>query len=466
MVDNNYELQDKIRAIKKYRWLIFNCFFFAGVIAAVVSFMMTPTYQADTVLRVHQPKGVETALLGNRPNSTDTSKQLMSTYADIIKSRGVVEAVIEKANYPASNKPAYEDMARRITTQIGKENELLTVRVQANDPEESQKIANLLTTTFIERLTSLVRAEQKDVRVFIGDRLIAAKQDLERSEKAVADFKRDEKAVSLQDKTRSLVDWQTAVTRLSAENRVSLASAQARVSNASRELASENAGVFADNSLIQQYKSRLADQQIELVSLMTRYNDLHPRVVTAKAGIEETKASLNSEITKVVNSEAPSMNPVHQIILQNKIQAQAEMAAMNAQQSAIAGVMADSEKELASLPAKEQGLARVTRDAAVAQEVYTMLARRHEEAKISEVMQSTDVQIVDLATTPSLPVKPAKKLNIVVASLLGLLLGTGIAVVLSGIRRTVDNAEDVKRFLDLPVIASIPTYGSAERTKQ
>lgn len=466
MEGKNYEVQDKIRIIKKYKWFIFNWFFFAGVIAAVASFMATPTYQAESVLRIHQSRGVETALSDNRQNARDTSKQLMATYADMIKSRGVVEAVIEKANFPENNKPTYEAMKSRIILQTVKDTELLSVKVQASSPEEAQKLANLLTVTFIERLTSLVRSEQKDVRIFIGDRLVTAKQDLEKAEQAVANFKRDEKVVSLPDATRSLVEWQTAISRLSAENRVTLASAQARVANANRELAGENAGVVADNPLIQQYKGRLADQQIELANLLARYNEQHPSVISARATIEETKARLDNEITKVVNREAPSMNPAHQAVLQNKIQAQAEIAATNAQQGAIARILTEGEEEMARLPAKEQNLARMTRDVSVAQEVYTMLARRFEEAKISEVMQSTDVQMVDTAIASPAPVKPAKGLNIVVASLLGLLIGTGMAVVLSSVRRTIDTAEDVRRYLDLPVIASIPMYGPNKRAEK
>ncbi|MBP1763002.1 MAG: etk [Firmicutes bacterium] len=466
MGEKSYEVQDKLRVLKKYKWLIFNCFFFAGVIAAVLSYIMTPTYQAEATLRIHQSGGAETVLLNNRQTGTDTSKQLMATYADIIKSRGVVEGVIEKAGFADNEKPTYDVMLKRINTQAVKETELLSVKVQADDPEEAQKLTNLVMTTFIERLTSLVRSEQKDVKTFIGDRLGTAKQDLEKAEQAVASYKQQEKMTSLSDKSASLIQWQTAVNQLSAQNKVALASAQARVANANRELAGEDVGMVADNALIQQYKARLADQQIELATLLSRYNEMHPRVVTAKAAVEETKAGLTSEIGKVVKSEAPSMNPVHQMLLQNKIQAQAEMAATNAQQETIARILADSEKELVALPAKEQGLARVMRDASVAQEVYTMLARRYEEAKISEVMQSTDVQIVDMASAPLNPIKPAKALNVIVASLLGLLFGTGIAVVLSSVRRTIDTAEDVRRYLDLPVIASIPTYGSAKRTKK
>lgn len=457
MDGKSYEFQDKIRILKKYRWLIFNCFFFAGVIAAVTSFMVTPTYESETTLRIHQPQG---SLGATIPTTSEMNKQMMATYSEIFKSRGVVDAAIEKANFPGENKPTYENMAKRILIQPIRDTELISVKVQASTPEEAKKLSNFLTVAFTERLTSMVRSEQKEVRAFIGARLEESKQELERAEKALADYKREQKAVALTERTRSLVDWQTNINRLSAENRVASASAQARAATVDRQLGGENVGVIADNPLIQQYKAKLADQQVELAGLLTKYNDKHPRVISAQATIENTKAMLNTEIAKVVNSEAPSMNPLHQLLLQNKIQAQAEIAANSAQQGAIARIMVEGDQELAAVPEKEQGLAKVTRDAAVAQDIYAMLARRHEEAKISEVMQPTEVQVVDIAATPSSPVRPAKTLNVIVASLLGLLIGTGIAVVLGTVRRTIDNAEDVRRYLDLPVIASIPTYGS------
>jgi len=462
MEEKNYELQDKIKTIKKYKWLIFNCFFFAGVIAAVVSFMLTPTYESETTLRVHQSLSV----LSNTLPINDTSNKLMATYAEILKSRGVVETTIEKANFPVDKKPIYEDMLKRITVQMLKDTELLSVKVQASNPEEAKKLSGLLAASFDDRLTALVRAEQKGVRNFIGARLEESKQELAKAEQALADYKRDQKAVALTEKTRALVDWQTAINRLSADNRVAIVSAQARVGSAEQQLAGENVGVVADNPLIQQYKGKLADQKVEMAGLLAKYNDQHPKVLAVQATIEETRAGLNTEISKVINSEAPSLNMVHQLVLQNKILAQSEIAATGAQQSAIARILAEGEQELANLPAKEQGLAKVTRDATVAQDLYTMLAKRYEEAKISEVMQPTEVQVVDLAATSVNPVKPAKALNIIVASLLGLLIGIGTAVVLGTVNRTIDNAEDVRRYLDLPVIASIPAYGPEEKREK
>ncbi|HBS58404.1 MAG TPA: chain-length determining protein, partial [Firmicutes bacterium] len=67
-------------------------------------------------------------------------------------------------------------------------------------------------------------------------------------------------------------------------------------------------------------------------------------------------------------------------------------------------------------------------DVAVAQDIYTMLAKRHEEARISEAMEPATVQIIESAVADSKPIKPNKPLNVLIAAVLGLL--TGITYVL------------------------------------
>ena len=119
-----------------------------------------------------------------------------------------------------------------------------------------------------------------------------------------------------------------------------------------------------------------------------------------------------------------------------------------------------SEQELVKLPGKEQGLARLMRDALIAQEIFSMLAKRYEEARISEVMQPTDVQVVDVAVAPEDPIKPRKVLNILLAAVLGLFIGTALALGLEFLNRTVRTGDDVKHYLDLPVLGTIPDFAN------
>lgn len=466
MEETTIDLKDILKTIKKRRGLILNIFIVAVTIAAVVSFLIPPTYEAETTLRIKQPKGLGSSLLADLPTGGGNTKQLMSTYAEILKSRTVIEEVIDKTQADKKEVPTYEQMLPRITMVPVKDSELLKIKVTAKTPEEAQLVANTLVDTFNERMTLLVRSEQSTVRQFIGERMVDSKKELEKAETTLQKYKTNEKIAAPAEETKAIVEKLSAINKLSAENTVALASAQAKASSATSQLAKEKPGFVADSLLIQQYKGKLADLEVQLVTLSQNYTDQHPQILATRAAIGDTKTRLNAEAARVVSADSPSTNPVHIGLVQSKIQAEAEISASSAQKNAISTIIADSEKELNKLPAKEQGLARVMRDAVVAQEIYIMLAKRHEEARISEVMQPTDVQVIDVATAPLKPIAPKKSLNVMIAAILGLFVGLGLAFMLEYMNKTVKTVDDVKNYLDLPVLGAIPDFDSKTHIKQ
>lgn len=449
-----------LKIIKKRGALLISIFVGVVAIAVVVSFLIPPTYEAETTLRIKQSKGLADSPLQDLPIASNNTKQLMFTYAEIVKSRAVVEKVIDKTQGDKQVVPTYEQMVARIKTLPVKESELLIIKITAKTPDEAQLVANTLVDTFNERMTLLVRSEQSTVRQFIGERMQESKKELEIAETVLQKYKTDEKIAAPTEETKAIVDNLAMINKVSAENTIALAAAQAKAGSANHQLGKEKPGFVADSLLIQQYKGKLAELEVKLVTLSQKYTDKHPDVIATRAAIEETKTKLSEEAGRVVNADSPSTNPVHLALLQGKIQAEAEIAAGNAQQAAISGVIATSEKELNKLPAKEQGLARVMRDAIVAQEIYVMLAKRHEEARISEVMQPTDVQVIDIAVAPLKPISPNKKMNVVIGGILGLVIGLGAAFILEYMNNTVKTVEDVKKYLDLPVLGSIPHFDS------
>ncbi|BBB90132.1 MAG TPA: GumC family protein [Methylomusa anaerophila] len=487
MNETTIELKDVIKTLKKRRKLIISVFLGMTIAVAVLSLAMSPTFEAQSSLRVKQPKGLADSQLADAPvgmANIINAKQLMATYAEILKSQEVVETAFarvesnEEASYfqklinwsrslrglePVQSLPKYNDMLKRITTQPIKDTEILEVRAQGDSPAEAQLLANTLVNTFIEKLTSLSRSEQSAVREFIGQRLEESKKELEEAEKALEEYKRNEKMVAANDQTKDLVDRYSSIVKLQAENSVAQSAAEAKLNSTQQQLSQEKQGFVADSPLIQQYKSKLAELEVQLAGLVQKYTDKHPQVMEVRAAIAETKTKLDTEVTRTVNAEAPSMNPIHQGLLQNKIQAEAEIAAATAQAGTIDQLISDREKEIDKLPAKEQGLVRVMRDVAVTQEKYTMLAKRYEEARISEVMQPTEVQVVEIAALPDKPIKPKPLLYTAVAAVAGIFFGTGLALVSEYMTRTIRTAEDVRHYLDLPVLGSIPQFnGSAE----
>ncbi|HYH04963.1 MAG TPA: GNVR domain-containing protein [Bacillota bacterium] len=469
--ETTIDLKDLFRILKKQRLLICGVFGLAVIGATIISFMLPKVYEAETTLRIKQSKSLGSSLLAELPMGNPMmTKQQMSTYAEIMVSRTVIEEVIAKAypNTPKEKIPDYEELLKQIITTPVRDTEILKIQVQARKPVEAQRLANTLVETFINRITYLARSEQKMVREFIGERLRDSKREMEQAEDLLEEYKREQKIVAPAEETKALVERMTTIHKLAAENDVTLASSKARLDNIKFQLAKEKVGFVAENDLIQQYKSKLAEQEVRLVGLLQQYTEKYPEVKALRAEIAETKERLNHEIARVINDEASSLNPVHQNLLQGKIQTEAEIAAASAQKVAVSRIIENEENVLSTLPTKEQGLVRVMRDATVAQEIYIMLAKRHEEARISEVMQPTDVQIIDSAVAPDRdkPIKPKKQLNVLIAAFLGLFVGAGLAFVLEYINKTISNAEDVQNFLDLTVLGNIPVYDTGAATSE
>ncbi|SHK76108.1 YveK family protein [Desulforamulus aeronauticus] len=76
--------------------------------------------------------------------------------------------------------------------------------------------------------------------------------------------------------------------------------------------------------------------------------------------------------------------------------------------------------------------------------------------KVVEIMKVGNVNIIDNAVAPESPVKPNKKLNIVVAGVIGLMIALGLVFLLEFLDRTIKNGDDVQRHLGLPVLGVIP----------
>ena len=154
--------------------------------------------------------------------------------------------------------------------------------------------------------------------------------------------------------------------------------------------------------------------------------------------------------------QAPSDNAVHQRLVAAKFQSEGELIVAQQKAALLQEVIDQNNRDLELLPAVEKGYVKVARDAQVARELYIMLAKRLEESKVAEVMQPTNVQIVDEPTYPERPIAPRKGLTLALAALLGILLSSGYVVAMELMNRTIRTEDDVKNFLALPVMGAIP----------
>ena len=441
------------------------CIVAAGVYLAVA----TPVYESQALLRVKQPKGIGSSLLEAMPmGNAMANTQLMNTYAEILKSRSVIVPVIEKTEEPNDEGkfPAYEGYVKvNIATAPFKDTEIMQLTVRANTAEKAQKANNLIVEGFLNRLTELSRDQQKATRGFIEERAVAAKKELKDAEDKLTEYKKANDIIAPDDAVKLATEKMGMVDKLNAENRVALATANARLASTNAQLNGEAASI-ADNKSIQLYNTQLAQLEGERISYLDKYTAQHPKVKQVEQEIANLKQKINSEINKVASLQAPSDNPVHQQLLAAKFQSEAEASVAQSNLAKLAQIDSDNKADIRNLSDKEQEFVNLMRDVTVANEIYVMLAKRVEEAKVAEASVATEVQVVDSGTLPEKPAKPKKALTLLLAALLGALASSGFVVVRELLNRTIKNSDDVANYLDLPVLGSVPDINDLRKNME
>ena len=431
------------------------CIVAAGVYLAVA----TPVYESQALLRVKQPKGIGTSLLEAMPmGNAMANTQLMNTYAEILKSRSVIVPVIEKTEEPNKEGkfPDYAGYVKgKVATAPFKDTEIMQLTVRANTAEKAQKANSLIVEGFLNRLTELSRDQQKATRGFIEERTATAKKELKDAEDKLTDYKKANDIIAPDDAVKLATEKMGMVDKLNAENRVALATANARLASTNAQLNGEAASI-ADNKSIQLYNTQLAQLEGERISYLDKYTAQHPKVKQVEQEIANLKQKINSEINKVASLQAPSDNPVHQQLLAAKFQSEAEASVAQSNLAKLHQIDNDNKEDIRNLSDKEQEFVSLMRDVTVANEIYVMLAKRLEEAKVAEASVATEVQVVDTATLPTAPVAPKKTMTLLLAALLGILASSGFVVVRELLNRTIKNSDDVANYLDLPVLGSVP----------
>ncbi|SAL77633.1 tyrosine-protein kinase involved in EPS biosynthesis [Caballeronia choica] len=109
-----------------------------------------------------------------------------------------------------------------------------------------------------------------------------------------------------------------------------------------------------------------------------------------------------------------------------------------------------------AMPAAEQGALRLMRDMRVSSDMYAALRSNIETLRLVKAGKSASVQLLDTADVPERPVKPVKSLLLLVAAVLGLFIGVGLAFVRDYLFKGVADPEELESRTGLSVYATIP----------
>ena len=207
----------------------------------------------------------------------------------------------------------------------------------------------------------------------------------------------------------------------------------------------------------------MANLEARKASYAGKYTDSHPDMKEVNDQIDKARAGLQQEINAIISQQAPSSNAAQQGLLADKFRNEAALAVAQSKEVALADLYKANEDAMKALPEKERGYIQAKRDVDVAQDIYQMLSKRLEEAKVAEVMVPNEVQIVDAPTLPEKSIAPRRVLIMLASAVIGLLLGCFYTLVQSFGNRKVQTSKDVEDMLQMPMLGIIPNHSKTVR---
>ena len=157
-MEETIDLREYFGIIKKRFWIIALITTIAIVVSWIISFcVLKPVYEAKSTLIVNTEKTQESqSITGDQFSVT---QKLAVTYGEIIKSRIVLEQVINNLKLETS----YENLAGQITVSPVKDTQIISISVQDTNREKATNIANEIPKVFTEEAKRITKAN--DVQV-------------------------------------------------------------------------------------------------------------------------------------------------------------------------------------------------------------------------------------------------------------------------------------------------------------
>ncbi|NSW84418.1 MAG: lipopolysaccharide biosynthesis protein [Syntrophothermus sp.] len=418
------DLRAYLKVLQKWKWLLVLITVLAMATSGVLSFfVLPPVYEAQVVLMATQSAEQEQRVVREEDglesvvNTVSRLPQMtINSYVGQLKNEALLRQVIKTLKLdPMLYTP--RTLAEMIEARAVKDTNLIEVKVSGSDPKLAARIANTLAKEFLEFISKKNQEQMARSVEFLQKQLAEEEKALAKATEALKKYEAEPRGVPLLEK-----EMTSKVENLTAY-RAQLVQAE-----------------------IEYEQARAAKEQIEEALKKTE-----PKITVRKFR-EDGQGTY----------EAEEINPTYVSLTQMLEEKNVALAEKEAQLKITGESISLLEEEIRDLQAeltdKRAQLERLQGDVERIKKTRDILAEKITQTKIAKSINlgETNLIVVSEAQVPDLPVKPRKMLNITVAGLLGIMVAVAAAFLFEYLDNTIKTPEDVKQYLDLPLLGSIP----------
>jgi len=325
---------------------------------------------------------------------------------------------------------------------------LFKIKYVHTDPELAQKVANTIAEVFRSNNIERATANSTKAEDVLAREINTQQDQIRRDTEALFNYARQTGLPPTMDKSLDVEGQRLA----SLSNQVLEAQNKRQTAQAIYLSAAANKDPLTvpdvqKSERVGNLQDRISGLEERLAALKVTYTDDWPEVKKVRSSIERLQNELKSEATEAIGS----LKAQYEASLEHEKSVQRRYLEQR-------GITDQQSRDRIEMAAYSQKLE-------AAKQNLTILQQKYREVQIAQGDKGSEVNIESYSRVPRAPVGPPRLRNVMIAFILSLVAGIGLAFLLDFLDDTVKSLDDVDRYVHLPALAMIPASRGAAKLK-
>ena len=319
----------------------------------------------------------------------------------------------------------------------------LTSSYSDPSPQRAQRIANAYADAFLASNLDKRFQANASAKTFLEDKIKQLKLRLEDSEKRQLAFAQEQQIVDVSDKA-SIAENNLAAANAALGTLISERTKNEQLWRQTEAADAINLPQLLSNGVIEGLRSKRKELDIEYQQKSQIFKPAYPAMVQIKNQIDEIDRQLAAEIQTIKDS------------------LKAAYESSLAQEEEMKKRVETLKQEVLDLQKRSIQYNILKREVDTNRELYTSLLQRYKEVDVASGVGANNVFVVDRALLPGSPSSPQLFRALLLALILGLAAGFGLAYVLERLDDKIRSVEQLELISSLPTLGVIPNISDVE----
>lgn len=480
---------EMLRVLLRRKWLVILPWVLAVAVGVAAALLLKPVWFSNTMLLLDRGQALQ-GPLGTISGGPDVDQQadimreqIQSSLflKSVVASSGVKEdpatrtwALKSASRYPGMN-PDEEvesflvDYLRDAISIRRSKGKLFQVTVADYDPDRAKRLCEAVANQFVASSKARQLEAVQQQQEFSTEQLQVYKRALDEAESRLEAARRNAISTTL---TSSVVNAQNLSFAQSLleqagtdadEQRQRVADLKSRFAGSAREGDPALVASSAGSSIAGQ----IGTLQLQLGRAMLTEGNTSGGA-SLRLSLARRTADLEAEYDAVAARVLPGLAPdVRDAIVRYRV-AQADLAAREAWRSWLQGQVGAYQTEVVMAPNREMDITRLQAEVERARTLYSTFQQQSAAAQIAEAFQQAKMSgrfiVMEPANRPNSPGKPNRPLVVMLAFVIGAVVGVGTALVVEHHDQSVKNVDEIEHLLGLPVLGQVPRVEELQRS--